>query len=307
MEDGRILQIGSSCLADFFPNSSPASIAAYSELLYFVRDELEDLEEMPSSMSGDDECALIRISTVLALAAAEIRENGYMSVVQAEEYYPPLPSTSLIIKSQFSRNPLRKIIPIEQDIERAETVLEWLRTSDYVRSGNTTFMHNLLNFAESGHVNHKNIGVVAAGIIIYDRYLEKVNREKHGGKSEFIGKDGEKLSDYPVKIIGTRIVPGDEYGDKILYQFEDQKHNQLTWFCSGNPLLVEKDVLIHLSGTIDRHTEYKGVKQTQLKRCSVLEAKLVDSIEKDNSKAVKRLLKRSPNLESTHLVPYAPR
>jgi hypothetical protein len=55
---------------------------------------------------------------------------------------------------------------------------------------------------------------------------------------------------------------------KHMIKFEDENGNILVWFTTTNP---QKEIgsTITVTGTVKRHSEYKGTKQTELTRCKL--------------------------------------
>lgn len=58
------------------------------------------------------------------------------------------------------------------------------------------------------------------------------------------------------------------YGVTYVYTFEDVEGHQLVWK-TGTWLEQEEGAEVTLSGTVKAHSEYKGIKQTELTRCKV--------------------------------------
>lgn len=88
-------------------------------------------------------------------------------------------------------------------------------------------------------------------------------------KSEWIGEIKERLRDLRVTLTGRRECSG-MYGDSVLFTFEDEAENILTWFTTRPPE-IEVGHSYLLTGTVKKFTEYNRVKQTQLNRCILKE------------------------------------
>lgn len=85
-------------------------------------------------------------------------------------------------------------------------------------------------------------------------------------KSEWIGDIKERIRDLAVVLTGARECSS-MYGISTLYTF-DNNENQLIWFTTSCPkvdMIVGHSYL--LTGTVKKHDERNGVKQTQLNRC----------------------------------------
>ena len=89
-------------------------------------------------------------------------------------------------------------------------------------------------------------------------------------KSEWIGDVKERIRDLAVVLTGARECSS-MYGISTLYIF-DNNGNQLIWFTTSCPkveMIVGHSYL--LTGTVKKHDERDGIKQTQLSRCLLKE------------------------------------
>lgn len=85
-------------------------------------------------------------------------------------------------------------------------------------------------------------------------------------KSEWIGEVKERIRDLAVVLTGARECSS-MYGISTLYTF-DNNGNEIIWFTTSCPkidMIVGHSYL--LTGTVKKHNEHNGVKQTQLNRC----------------------------------------
>lgn len=61
------------------------------------------------------------------------------------------------------------------------------------------------------------------------------------------------------------------FGTCTLYKLRDASGNLFSWFASSrNVETVRPGDTVSLTGTIKAHVEYKGTKETQLTRCSLV-------------------------------------
>lgn len=89
-------------------------------------------------------------------------------------------------------------------------------------------------------------------------------------KSEWVGNEKERLRSLNVVLTGARACSS-FYGDSTLYTF-DYNDNKLIWFTTSCPkveMIVGHSYL--LTGTVKKHDERDGIKQTQLSRCLLKE------------------------------------
>lgn len=87
--------------------------------------------------------------------------------------------------------------------------------------------------------------------------------------SDYVGEVGDRLRNLSVVV---RNIAGFDspFGYKWIYTFEDEEGNRYSWFTTTQKG-VSINMTVSLSGTIKAHSEYKGVKTTQLTRCRLVE------------------------------------
>lgn len=91
-------------------------------------------------------------------------------------------------------------------------------------------------------------------------------------KSEYVGEPQERIqAEVKITDLNSYHVNGYSYlGTEVyVYSMEDQLGNVLVWKTSCN-LNVKKGDAITIQGTVKDHSEYRGIKQTQLTRCKIL-------------------------------------
>lgn len=88
------------------------------------------------------------------------------------------------------------------------------------------------------------------------------------GKSSYQGQVGERLRNIPVTVISCNTFASN-YGAKQVITFEDNFENVYVWFTTSKQVDAGTNWL--LTGTVKDHNTYKGVAQTILTRCSLVE------------------------------------
>lgn len=104
---------------------------------------------------------------------------------------------------------------------------------------------------------------------------EKIKAEK--AISQFVGNVGDKI-DLMVTYLGSprwkqRSYMGFGEETRFAHNFKDEHGNKLIWKTGSYPAVLhtEEGSMVHLTGTIKDHSEYKDEKQTVLTRCKVME------------------------------------
>lgn len=279
-ETGEHKQIGRSCLKDFFGGKDPEAVAAFFEFLCEGREELRDLEAWeeggasPQSLYYDPE-------RILMFAASAIRADGsYISAREGEER--EVIPTGFLVRANLTippgRLPKRERLDVQdQDKAKAEEVLAWLR-SDVVAAKDETYFRNLRVMTDAEAVSYRNIGMYASAVAAFERdQAQRLVREA-AEQSRYVGTEGEKIAT-KVELVGTRTIPGYQFGDKTLYRFIDPEGNLLVWFSSGQGCDMVVGNSYHIRGTVKKHEEYRGAKQTTLERVSCPDMKIFDVID----------------------------
>ena len=100
-------------------------------------------------------------------------------------------------------------------------------------------------------------------------------KDKVNKMSNYVGNIGERI-DIEVYLV-RRFAFENYYGMQQLYIFKDEENNLYKWKTSkyivdskGQSIEMNENK-IFMKGTIKAHEEYKGVKQTELTRCKILE------------------------------------
>lgn len=138
------------------------------------------------------------------------------------------------------------------------------------------YLQNLQIICKSGRVSKKNLGFAVSLISAYQSHLRdearrKAYEESHANEmmSEYVGKSGDKI-DVALKSGVLQATIPNEFGTTYLYKFTTEAGNQLIWYASRfqgeeHELMKAK----RLTGTVKKHSEFNGVKQTIVTRCKL--------------------------------------
>lgn len=132
---------------------------------------------------------------------------------------------------------------------------------------------------------------VSKSMILTDRQLEAAataverikEREIEGRASEHVGAVKERI-EFEAEVTGVYGTEG-FYGHTDIVKFKDADNNQFTWFASDYTNLERGDRM-SIKGTVKKHEDYKGVKQTVLTRCKYLKFEIMTPDEAAQSEAV---------------------
>lgn len=134
------------------------------------------------------------------------------------------------------------------------------------------YLHNLRTIARSGLVTVKSEGIAASIVVAWQRAIGRARanteRATKAGSSTFVGTVG-KRDTWKATL---EFVAGYEtqYGYTTVLKFRTPEGACLVWKASRTDL-GRGDVgkIYEITGTVKKHEEYKGEKQTGLSRCRV--------------------------------------
>ena len=257
-EDGREMQVGSSCLKDFLGwNINPVWIS-------------EDVSSFTPDGGWGRVDPTYSTETVLAFAWAAIQAFGY---VRASDYYKT-PTKSVVLSVLHPTNAavglLREdVLPHRDGGEAmAKTIRAWVLAQP---DGNSDYMPNLKGIAAGQFVSYKKFGFLVSAPQAWARAQERDlirKRETAEVCNEWNGKPGDKLT-LRVKLTSIRPVTTD-WGVSDLYTFVGCDDKRVyKWFSTRTVFDKTSDEPVTITGTVKKLDEFKGSKSTVLTRVKV--------------------------------------
>jgi hypothetical protein len=295
-EGGRHIQVGSTCIGDFLGSDEAGKIAGAASLLAEARGLAEGgCEGFGSGSRGDR-----TLAEYLPFVAWAIREKGWTSRTTVREKGEGLATADLawdVLIDGKSRVKW-KAAPTEEDEAMALASEAWAEaiTDEEIAKETGDYLHNLRAIARTGLVMSKLAGLAASSVIAYQRAVgrERARAERAanmldvhlgnvGDKVTFglppkVGKRGQLLKGAPVVLspdpVKLDFVTGydTDFGYTTVLKFRTADGATLVWKASSTEI-GRGDVgkVYTLAGTIKKHDDYKGAKQTILSRCDVRE------------------------------------
>lgn len=274
IETGVQTQVGRQCLADFTGINRPEDIAARASWLH----TFSDLRDESERWWGGHFATTIDTHRVLALTSAYIAAVGWVpksagigtptasSVV--EHFYPDAPKDSK--RAQFLRQ-INEQSETEQHQDRARRVVAWIK-DELSAKARSDYEMNLVTLVAGDLCEIKHLGIVCSAVSAYQRAMnqqvEYAKKRESLKDSQYVGETGKRLRDVAVKIERVKALEAGNYGPRSLVTFIDDAGNLFTWFASGDRDYTP-GALVKIDGTVKDHSEYQGVKQTQLSRVAV--------------------------------------
>lgn len=265
-ETAEYKQVGRTCIQDFI-GVDPARVAAQAER-YVKAQGLMD-EARDPKWGGMDDHRDIFLPTYLAYVSKIIREHGWISGREAHESYdrgdvPAKVSSANLAISDMFPSPRIPTKPSDEDEELATAAMNHVLTLE----PKNDFLHNIITITKQSYLDWKATGLAAAIIFVYNRHLEEEAKRKAAAdlsKSEHVGVLKERL-EMDVRVVGKRWIES-HFGSSALIKMLDNNDNLFITFSSGrfaDDINIEDKVTIR--GTVKKHDEYKGIKQTVLNR-----------------------------------------
>jgi hypothetical protein len=175
-----------------------------------------------------------------------------------------------------------KVDICEEDRELANKVIEYFENLD---PKDNDYLLQCVKIAEMGYVPYKYVGYACSMVGAYNREMNnkaKYEKKKEEGKaSEFQGELKERLKDIRATVTYKRHFEND-FGENTLYAFKDSLGNIYKTFYSGYSWECEIDDVVLLTGTVKKHNEFNGTKETMLTRVIVKEAPVQEDFISEN-------------------------
>lgn len=289
-KNGKLVQVGSSCLRDYLGHDDPHALAKLAE-------ELCGLARS-CGLGWDDELGFGSrqprgwpVVTYLAEVSAAIRESGWLSRGKArgtsQAATADVAWSSLVDKAhrrtRDSRGRPCVCATTDEDHARARRALETGRRFLEERAASRSlsdYEHNLrVTLGLASETDHENFEVtermagIAASLLSYvDRECEQraaAAREQFAARdSMHMGQVGERL-DVHVEIISRRTFNGN-FGPRTVVNMASPDGDRLVWWSSGYPEdTIQAGHVFMVSGTVRDHVTNarNGARETVLRRC----------------------------------------
>lgn len=276
VESGEYKEVGSTCVKDFF-GIDPKGFLMMASIKFesIIGDISEETWSEGGGVYHHD------LMEVLSLSAASIIKWGWLSKGKAWELNNKYEDACYISTASHVCDNLEpvdpkmedalKVIVETEDVELAEKTLEYFTNLD--PKGND-YLLNCCKIVKIGYVPNKHIGLVASMVSAYQREMvkiEKMEKKAEDGKqSEWQGELKQRLKSIKVVCTYKRHLDTD-FGESTLYAFKDAAGNVYKTFYSGYSWSVDVDEAVMIDGTVKKHAEFNGTKETMLNRVAVKE------------------------------------
>lgn len=248
---GEFIQVGATCLKDFCGGRMVGSMTVAELISGFAEENW-----------GYGTVNAWDLELALAATLMEIEATGrYISRRQAQEslsgsILSTADAVSIILMERIGE----VVDRLPEFRERVEKIIAWAKEQE---DSPNDFLYNLAQLANAEVVRFKRIGLASAMVAAYQRHVEKQEARSVEAKSEHVGTVG-KRSTFQVTIVKQFCVET-QFGLSTRYMMRDENGNVLGWWAS-RPQGWEVGDEMTVVGTVKAHTEYKGIKITELSR-----------------------------------------
>lgn len=253
-EDGSIVQVGSSCVSDFFGSDDPMMSLYMHDFIYDIENMDDDSER---EYDDDDHYAksIVNTAAFVGLAMKFVDRYGY----QSSKYGNP---TWVMVWAQWKQM-LREHSKLDSTIyQNGKDAVAWAR--DKFAKVDTSFGFNVTGILRHSEVYPSpfNLGILT---FVASAYLDHKNSIPHkNNDSEFVGTVGDLVKDVTMKVVGRKTVstPRSPYSDTVqLVNLQDEDGNDLVWW-SNSPNLPFAGDKIRANIKIKKHDKFNGINKT---------------------------------------------
>lgn len=257
--DSSFIQVGRTCLKDFFGHD-PAEVVRRAQYITNVISTITEAGKGGEAYMTDRRS--VDLQTFLAYTVSCIEENGWTSGKDAFGDEDKMSTRDQACNSMFRwPYPLQEDRPTKNQIETAQMVLDFIHTLDAQKSD---FNFNMTQMAKLEIIDYKMTGVAAAMVFCYNRFINQaatnVSKKDLSG-SQYVGSEKDRL-ELDVKILSSKMHDG-HFGSYYITRMLDAAGNLLISFGAYH---ADVDSQVKVRGTVKRHQEFQGVKQTVLNR-----------------------------------------
>ena len=270
---GEFKQVGSTCTQEFLGGLNPHDVAKALEYIQLAFGAAgSDFEGGFGGGHGDMGYGF---ETFLAVVSAVVRKFGWLSRTKAraeDRLSQSTADTALYVlnppRDGRARADWEKFVEElnegPEDMEEAKKVIDYVRDTIDFRNETNEFRYNLRVAFGQDVVYTKLAGIVAAGVMFYQKEMQKL-KEREGLRqptsTEFIGTIGEKVELENVQLVFRRRLEGN-WGGYDLAKFVTADGKSVTVFGQVDGSIGDFGSLV---GKVVKHDNYQGKNTTQVK------------------------------------------
>lgn len=274
-ETDEFKQVGSNCLMLYTNGLNAEYVAGYI-------DGITELEEFDGFIGGGGKY-YISVDDVLSYATEIINKMGYFNT---NSNCPTKYLVSDMLNTYYTFDD--KLYHINKKLKNNNFVIDFNKDDFYKDSTEKTvdniinyylsldndseFINNVQVILKDRFVEHHNIGFLCYLPEGYFKYIkkeiEKAEQRKINEESKHFGEIGKRYKDINIYDISILTSYETMFGTCFIYKIILNTNDVLIW--KSSKWIENLDKAKNITFTVKSHTEFKGVKQTEVTRCNVI-------------------------------------
>lgn len=265
-ETGEFKQVGKACLKDYTHGMSAEMVAQYISLF-------DTLIQGEAPEPGAHIERYLNVEEYLRYAAETIRYYGYVksgeerqgTALRALDFYEASHGRAVTREYLEDLKAEMDSVSFNPDSEQAKedtrNALIWIKEQKEY----STYIHNLKTVCGLDYTAYKNYGLLASLFAAYRRGMERARQnDVDESNSVYAGTINAKI-DVQVASVQCMSSWEGQYGTTRMYKIIGKDGNTYTW--KTGKVLPEKFDSMVITGKVKAHSEFRGVKQTELTYC----------------------------------------
>ena len=282
-ETQEFKQVGSSCLCDFTHGFDAEAAAAYIALF-------DELIKGEAPYAGCHSTSYYEVKEVLRYAFTIVNHLGYKpSDYEGSDMNTKWATLSNI---RYDNGNIGSLMPAtKKEVEEyrnrfnpdfnSEALLQTVEDAiQFVKDNKeewNSYMHNLKTLIADEYITYKNFGYMVSLVPTYNKHIQKVTEAAERAKkyaveaaaSEYVGKEKDRITITNIESVTCVYSWESMYGMTLRYKIVDEAGHVFMWDSSTGIRDDEGLEVVSIVGTIKKHDEWNGIKQTWLTRCRV--------------------------------------
>lgn len=254
------IAVGRTCLRDFMGIDDPKMIVERAQFFEDMKKSFDEEEGFSFGSFGYH-----TLKSVLTVAAAQIRKNGFRS--KAVSLEQGVLSTADATKLQMMNDPKVSVEIEAEDVVWGEKTVEFFRATS---SFGNEYMDNVRVVMKQDIVKNDHIALVVSAVSTVQREFAKAKANKESAaQSDFVGQVKERIKGLELILEKVIFLGYGSFGANYLHLMKDECGNVFSWI-TGNKMGVDEGSNIKIDASVKEHKVYNGVKQTVLTRAKVI-------------------------------------
>jgi hypothetical protein len=240
---GDVIQVGSSCLADFTGERDPVRAVRQAELLAQARREARRASVAVDEARGH----LAALEEFLATVGEIVREEGFRSRRRARD-------ACLQATAEIAWSRLQEVPPTDTARARVGPVIKWARSELAARVERSEYEDRLVWAMSRPRIARAERYLVASALGAHARAVDP-----------YVGEPGERIELGAWVEVASRRPREGRFGRSYMHRLRDGFGRLVVWFATDRRL--ERGARYRLRGTVRRHATFGGESATVVHRC----------------------------------------